>query len=186
MAKAAAEHLVVGELGSPHGLRGFNRLRSFTDPAANILEYAPKVFLLRDGQRLQLAQVRPEPNLLARVDGSCDRTAAEGHRGALLYMNPADLPEPQVGEYYWHELAGMEVLQSGTAEPLGRVERLLETGSNDVLVVRGGEGAELLIPWQPGEVVLGVDRSERRLTVDWDAAAASRAGRGASDRKAQP
>ncbi len=49
---------------------------------------------------------------------------------------------------------------------LGRVERLLETGANDVLVVRGER--ERLIPFVPGAQVRRVDLEAGVVEVDWD------------------
>jgi 16S rRNA processing protein RimM len=55
---------------------------------------------------------------------------------------------------------------------LGRLDHLMETGANDVLVVRACDGSldqrERLIPWIPDEVILAVDRARRELLVDWD------------------
>jgi len=87
----------------------------------------------------------------------------------------ADLPQLDDGEFYWNELEGMRVkarLADGTAVLLGRVDHLMETGANDVLVVRACEGSmdrrERLVPWVPDEVILAVDRAQRELLVDWD------------------
>ncbi|UWN51421.1 Ribosome maturation factor RimM [Alcanivorax sp. ALC70] len=55
---------------------------------------------------------------------------------------------------------------------LGRVHGLMETGANDVLVVRGDADSldrqERLLPWTPGEVVRAVDLEAGELRVDWD------------------
>jgi 16S rRNA processing protein RimM len=87
----------------------------------------------------------------------------------------AALPELGAGEYYWNQLEGLLVwarLVSGGTELLGRVDHLMETGANDVLVVRACEGSrdqrERLIPWIPGDVILDVDLAGRELLVDWD------------------
>jgi 16S rRNA processing protein RimM len=69
------------------------------------------------------------------------------------------------GEYYWADLIGLRVVTKEGVE-LGQVERLLETGANDVLVVQGER--ERLIPFLTGLVVKQVDLAQGLLTVDWD------------------
>lgn len=75
------------------------------------------------------------------------------------------LPAPGAGEYYWNDLEGLEV-RNLQGESLGVVDHLMETGANDVLVVRGER--ERLIPFLQGQVVISVDLDEQRIQVDWD------------------
>ncbi len=51
----------------------------------------------------------------------------------------SNLAQLQPGEYYWHELIGMQVVNS-TGVSLGKVAEIMPTGSNDVLVVEGKNG----------------------------------------------
>jgi len=71
----------------------------------------------------------------------------------------------QQGEYYWHQLTGLKVVTIDGVE-LGSVHHLLETGANDVLVVRGDR--ERLIPFTVGNAVTEVNLSTETITVDWD------------------
>ena len=78
------------------------------------------------------------------------------------------------GEFYWHQLEGLEVF-TVDGECLGKVHHLLETGSNDVLVVHATASSidqrERLIPYLPDlpdQVVKGVDLENSRIVVDWD------------------
>ena len=75
------------------------------------------------------------------------------------------MPAVAEGEYYWNDLIGLKVVALD-GEVLGTVDYLLETGANDVLVVRGER--ELLIPFVTGQVVTQVDLENRVLRVDWD------------------
>jgi 16S rRNA processing protein RimM len=69
------------------------------------------------------------------------------------------------GEYYWIDLIGLRVVTEEGVE-LGQVERLLETGANDVLVVQGER--ERLIPFLIGLVVKQIDLTQGLMMVDWD------------------
>jgi 16S rRNA processing protein RimM len=81
------------------------------------------------------------------------------------------LPELEEGDYYWSDLIDLEV-RTEAGQLLGVVHSLMETGSNDVLVVQGTaeslDRSERLIPWLPGSVVKNVDLAGRVITVDWD------------------
>ena len=89
-------------------------------------------------------------------------------------MQRDQLPELAPGEYYWHQLQGLRVISDyeGNHFRLGVVERLLETGANDVLVVRGGSDSidrrERLIPYVPGQYVKAVDLAAGEMRVEWD------------------
>ena len=84
---------------------------------------------------------------------------------SLIAVERDQLPETAPDEYYWTDLEGLSVVcQDGTE--LGRIDHLLETGANDVLVVQGER--ERLIPYIPGQVIRQVDLENGRMVVDWD------------------
>ena len=154
--------LVVGVFG----LKGWVKVRSHTDPVAAILDY--KHWFLASPAGWQ-AKARLESRghgskIEVRFDG-CERPEdAAALVGRAVAVPRDQLPEPQKDSHYWFDLVGMEVVNL-QGESLGRVERLLATGANDVLVVRGAR--EHLLPWCLGEVIAEVDRGGRRLLVDW-------------------
>jgi len=86
-------------------------------------------------------------------------------------VNSSELPDLESGTFYWHELVGLEVINL-QGEILGTVSDLLETGANDVLVVRPNaqscDQRERLIPYLMGQVVRQVSLNDVSLTVDWD------------------
>ena len=101
--------------------------------------------------------------LVAKLAGVDDREAALALRGAYLQV-PIDeavsLPE---GRYYWHQIIGLSV-ETGEGRTLGTISDILETGSNDVYVVRR-DGGELLVPALK-TVIRRVDLSAGRMVVD--------------------
>ena len=109
----------------------------------------------------------------ARLSGVEDRTAAEALKGSDIRMPTAQFPQADDGDFYWRDLEGLQVwCQEGESRLLlGTVQRLLETGANDVLVVTPSEGSiddsERLIPWLPDEVIKRVDLQERTIAVSW-------------------
>lgn len=75
------------------------------------------------------------------------------------------LPATAPDEYYWNDLLGLKVVNLQD-EPLGQVDHLIETGANDVLVVKGER--ERLIPFVLHRVVIRVDLEVGVIQVDWD------------------
>ena len=83
-------------------------------------------------------------------------------------------PHLDDGEFYWDDLVGCTVRvqdDEGNALDLGTVNYLLETGANDVLVVRASETSidnrERLIPYIEDDVVLSVDLANAIIDVNW-------------------
>jgi 16S rRNA processing protein RimM len=92
--------------------------------------------------------------------------------GAKIAVSREAMPELDVGEYYWADLAGMMV-RTVEAVEIGPVIRLFETGANDVMVVSDiredlSGTKEILVPWLVPDVVTNVDSDERVITIDWD------------------
>ena len=103
--------------------------------------------------------------MIARVEGCRDRDQAAPLVGSKLAIRRQQLPAPPPGSFYWADLVGLKV-ETTDGRPLGTVQRLLETGANDVLVV--GEREQHLIPFVMGQYVIAVDLDGGRIVVDWD------------------
>jgi 16S rRNA processing protein RimM len=158
--------LVVGRVTGAFGVRGWVKVHSYTEPREEILAYGPWR-LGPEAVAMDVADGQPHgKGLIARLAGVEDRDAAEALRGSDIRVPRSRLPEADPDEYYWADLLGLEV-RTVAGVTLGRVERLLETGANDVLVVAGG-GREHLVPFVPGAVVTRVDLDAGEVVVDWD------------------
>lgn len=167
MAEAGAERVIVGRISGLYGVQGWVRVYSHTDPRDNILRYSP--WLVRVGGEWRALAVlggrRHGKGIVARLADCQDRDQARRLLGAEVAIGRAQLPELESGEYYWTDLLGLRVVNKDGIE-LGRVDHLLETGGNDVLVLAGER--ERLIPFLPEDVVLGVDLETGVIRVDWD------------------
>lgn len=179
MTDTDGEPIVVGRITAPFGVKGWVKVHSYTDPPENIFRYGR--LCRRRGGQLEplelLAHGGSGSALTAHFAGCDDRDAAAALARTDLVVDAAALPALEQGEYYWHQLIGLKVLarHEGTPEVLlGEVDHLLETGANDVLVVKGTaesvDQRERLIPWLPGQVVLEVDPEAGQIVVDWDPA----------------
>lgn len=103
--------------------------------------------------------------LVALLPGFEDREQAIKLVGQQIFVERDQLPPTAEGEYYWTDLEGLEV-HTTNGDVLGRVDRLMETGANDVLVIRGER--EHLVPFVQGQYVKRVDLEGGLIEVDWD------------------
>ena len=101
---------------------------------------------------------------VAKLKGCDDRTAAEKLAKFHIGVPRDALANADEGEIFWFDLIGCDVVNTA-GEKFGRVETLLETGANDVLVVRL-RTEEILIPYVD-DVILKVDREAKLVTVNW-------------------
>lgn len=103
--------------------------------------------------------------VVARLADCTDRDQAQRLIGYEIGIHLDQLPSLPPGEYYWKDLIGLQVVNAD-GDDFGKVENLLETGANDVLVVKGDR--ERLIPFVMKQVIVEVDLAEGRIRVDWD------------------
>ena len=166
MAPGRQRRVVLGTITGPWGTRGWVRIRSSTEPPESILRYAPWQ-VGRDGRwsPVGVTEGRAQGRgVVARLDGCHDRDGALGYRGCEIAVERSRLPDLEHGEFYWADLVGLRVVTADGVD-LGEVERMLETGANDVMVIRGE--LERLIPFLPGTVVRSVDVDRGAIVVEW-------------------
>lgn len=121
----------------------------------------------------QVCEARPHGTLvLARLEGIVDRGAAEALRGADVMVSREQLPAPETGEYYWSDLIGLAVRNTGGTE-LGRIAGLIAAPAHDVLrvvadgAVEGQAAQERLIPFVD-PILREVNMSSGFVVVDWE------------------
>lgn len=153
----------MGQVTGLHGLRGWLKVHSFTEPREQLLSYEALRF--GDLGLLAFEGQHSGQRILLRPDGVDDRTAAEPLVGCELWLQRSELPPAQDDEYYWCDLEGCRVVNLGGDE-LGVVQRMLATGANDVMQVAGDR--ERLIPFVTGPVVKQVDLEQKLIRVDWE------------------
>ena len=164
---SANDPVVIGRISGAHGVTGAVRIVSLTHPPENLEHYRP--WLLGEGERFREVAVcwvrRHGASFVAAVAGVSGRDQAQALAGQLIAVPRSTLPPlPERREYYWRDLIGMSVVDTG-GRSLGSVRELLPTGGHDVLVIEGGE-REVLIPFVEA-FVADVDLAARRILVDW-------------------
>jgi len=163
--KSADDNIALGYISAVHGIKGWVKIHSWTRPIEAILQYQPWL-LGEDRKPVKIVDGRKQgKGLAALLPGFEDREQAARLVGAQIFVRREQLPATQEDEYYWSDLEGLEV-KTTCGELLGRVEKLMETGANDVLVIRGNR--EHLVPFIQGQYVTRVDLEEGLIEVDWD------------------
>lgn len=171
---SALEMITLGKVGSVYGIKGWLKIHSYTEIPETIFDYAP--WSLKLGGKTQSVIIsdwrRHNNGLIAKVEGVDDRDQAQALVSSEVQVSPEVLPELPEGEFYWKDLIGMAVV-TDKGYNLGEVTDILETGSNDVLVVKANRNdgfgkKERLVPYLEDQVILSVSQEDKQIEVDWD------------------
>jgi 16S rRNA processing protein RimM len=151
----AGGYLVVGRIGRPHGVGGEVRFKILTDFPERLVP-GKQVFIGEDREARTISGLRGSADsAILSLSGVTDREQASLLRNAFVYVPLSEVPDLPEGEFYTHELIGLEI-RTETGEILGRVREVLYTGANDVLVVADDGGNERLLP-AIDEVLISID-----------------------------
>jgi 16S rRNA processing protein RimM len=160
--------LNAGQISGVFGVKGWVKVFSHTEPRENILRYSP--WLLNKNHQVTAYKVldgrRHGHSVVAELEGIEDRDAAIAVMGSDILIFRHQLPKAVEGEFYWADLIGLQV-KTDNGIHLGTVDHLIETGANDVLIVKDGD-IERLIPFLQSQTVLNIDLDGGFMTVDWD------------------
>jgi len=170
--------VVIGEISAVFGVKGWLKVHSYTEPFDNILAY-DNWLLEKNGQTRQVVidEARRHSNgIVVHIKDVDDRDLAKAYCKSQIKIPLSAMPELSKDDYYWHQLEGLQVYlqdEAGQAGLLiGSVDHLIETGANDVLVVKPelegkSDSEEILIPYLLDKVVKSVDIDNGTMLVDW-------------------
>lgn len=158
--------VTLGNITGVWGVHGWVRIHSYTCSKQDILSFNPWYLIRADScHQVRVLQGRLQGSrMVAQLEGYTDREQSRSLINTTIAVPVDVLPELNREEYYWIQLEGLRVVTVNN-EDLGTVDYLIETGANDVIVVRGDR--ERLIPYIPG-VVRQVNLGEGFIRVDWD------------------
>jgi|TARA_B110001469_G_C9585767_1_gene290569 16S rRNA processing protein RimM len=161
------EIIVMGKVLAPFGVNGWIKVYSFTEKLESFLTYK-KLFISKDQRNWLEIEVKDiklhGKTIIANFSEIVDRTQAEFYKDYLFGVPKNCLPPLKKNQYYWSDLIGCKVVNLQNI-PFGLVDSFIETGANDVMVVKGDK--ERLIPYSR-ETVLEVDTINSKIIVDWD------------------
>ena len=160
------DHVLIGEVIGVHGLKGTNKIRSYAESLSLFKPGGSILVRERGGQEKnrEINWVKPHGGTaLISFKGINERSQAEALIGAELFVPKVELPELEEDTHFWFDLIGMAVYTTED-KYLGRIESIIETGSNDVYVVQDHK-KEVLIPALES-VVLDIDTKAKRMQVE--------------------
>jgi 16S rRNA processing protein RimM len=156
------DEVLIGEVLRPHGVDGEMKVYPITTDPERFSELHEVI--LRKGkidQRFVVVSARVQMDqVLLALEGIESLEQAEKFRGWEVRIDHSQVPPLEEGWYYF-ELEGMKVYEGDTL--LGVLTQVLETGANDVYLVKGNKG-ELCIPALKS-VVKHVDVKAKRMEV---------------------
>ena len=163
----STDYFDIGIIVNVHGVKGEIRVMPTTDdPSRFQLLDRVEIFQGSEKKEYPLESVRPHKTLIAlKLKGVGDRDAAEKLKGGVIKV-PRSMALPlEENEYYQKDLLDM-IVKTDTGEELGRLVQILETGANDVYIVRSEDSdkKDLLIP-AIKQCILNVDLQEKIMTV---------------------
>jgi len=156
-----SQPIIVGRVGSPWGLSGWVKVQTFSD--------SPNRFIVNsrfftDYRTLIIEDLKTiSKSIVIKFHDISDPEDAQTLRNQYLYINRDQLESLPEGIYYHFQILGIEVITLN-GENLGEVIEILNTGSNDVYVVRK-DSKEILIPGIK-DVILNVDLIRNSMIVD--------------------
>ncbi len=161
--KGESIYLAIGFLRRPHGVSGEIIMDLHTDFPDRI-KAGRKVYIGEKYEAATFGSVRVHGNgLLVSLRGYDTPETAGRFRNQWVYVKAKDVPPLPEGKHYKYEMIGLEVVDDN-GNALGKLAEILETGANDVYIVRDEAGKEILLPNIPS-VILNVDMEARVVKV---------------------
>jgi 16S rRNA processing protein RimM len=159
--------LLIGKIVNAHGVEGAVKVYSY---AVSSSVFNPGGMILvknADNPKGNLYRIRSSKPckrfVILVLDGIDSRNLADNLKGCELFIERSMLPELGENTYYWEDIIGLSVYTENDVF-LGRIESIIETGSNDVYVVKDGK-SEVLVPAMES-VVLEIDLDRKKMKVN--------------------
>ncbi len=161
----SGKRIEIAYIGRAHGIRGEVSIQYF----AQSPDLLKKPLWLQSPsappRQIHILGVREQQDsLLLRIEGITDRNAAENLRGCSLWVDADQLPAPQEGEVYLHQLVGLPVYEQDGTEPLGKLERVYFNAGQELWGIESPEGREILFPALP-QFVVSIDLEQGRIVI---------------------
>jgi 16S rRNA processing protein RimM len=162
------DFLVFGKLRRAHGVRGEIPMEVYTH-FPDLLTPGRVIYIGENHQPFRIESTRWKNTLiLLKFEEISDRTEVSELTNQLVYVRTEEMPDLEAGEFYFHELIGLKVVDRDN-HYLGEIVQILETGANDVYLIEDEQGQELLLP-AIEDVILEIDLDRQIMVVavqDW-------------------
>lgn len=128
--------IVIGKVLSTHGIDGWIAIESYSYPREKINTY--NTHLIIDEQQVSITikdlKIMPK-KIIIKLEGYDHISDSEKILGEKIYIKTSDLKTLEDGEYYWHELEGLDIYTTKQYY-LGKVDFIFNNGSNDIMAIK--------------------------------------------------
>lgn len=156
--------LVVGEILKPFGYRGEVKIKIITDYPERLVKHTT-VYIGPQARAYQVERARLHSGyVLMKFAGYDTDTSVAKLRGEIVQIPAAEAAKLKKNQYYHHQIIGLNAV-TAAGDALGTVEQILETGANDVYLIRTPEGKELLLP-AIKSVIKKIDLETKTIVVE--------------------
>ena len=159
------EYLEIGQIVNTNGLKGLLKVKPLTDDITRF-EELETIYIQIHSQLVEkkIEKVRYVKNMvLLKLEGIDDINEAEKYRNLYIKINRKDIKELSENSYLIVDMLKCEVYTEEN-ELLGKMIDVLQTGSNDVYVVKNENGKEILLP-AIKDVVKKIDIQNKKIIV---------------------
>ena len=154
--------ILIGKVSGCFGVKGWLKIFSYSDPRENITTY--KSWLVGDKLFDSVESKKNGKLIVAKLEGINDKETAQTLIGQKIEILQSQLRQLDTNQFYWKDLIGLSVTNKQGVD-LGIIKNMLETGSNDVIIIKGDR--ERLIPYITDKTIIKVDLSNKTMLVDW-------------------
>ena len=160
--------LKVGKIVNTHSLKGEVKVISSTDFEEERFKKGSKLLITRGNQLIREVVVQSYRNhknfLLVKFEGIDSVEEAEKLKNLQIKIDSDEVGELEENEFYFHEIIGCQVFDENDRN-LGEIIDILTPGANDVWVIKGEEGKEILIPYIE-DVVKKIDITSKKVNIE--------------------
>ena len=154
------QEMEIGKIVNTHGLKGHVKVEPWCD-GIETFEYLDSIFI--KGTEYNIESVKPHKNIfLLKLKNIDDINVAEGFKGAIITADREKLPPLPEGTYYITDIIGLEVYED--EKYIGKISDWIETGSNNVYVIKRPKGKDVLIP-AIDDVIKKIDIENKTMSV---------------------
>ena len=160
--------IFLGKISGVHGIKGWLKIQSFSSPPENILNYSEWI-INNQGEEdfYSIEKGRKQNNkIVVKLEKIDDRNTAESLINSKIQILRSDLPKLPNDNYYWSDLVGLSVLNS-EEKVIGKIESLIETGANDVMVINTAKDERVLVPFVMHEIIKEVNIELNYIKIEW-------------------
>ena len=158
------EKILIAKIQAHQGLNGWLKIYSYSESKKKFSNY--KHFFVMNNESyiyLDIEDIIVNKSIKIKFKSFNSREDSDQYVGKNLYVDREQLDALEDNQYYWNDLIGLNVYLDDGKE-IGVLSEIIETGSNDVLVVKGDK--EILVPYIIGESVKKVIIEEKKIIID--------------------